>query len=97
MLLKIQPAQKSKSNSNAIQTDNDIKLFVSIMRKKDVITNKEYKYYALELLLTQLDIALIQKQSIYAAARIVANYNAYKYLLITLIILIRLTCKFNLI
>jgi hypothetical protein len=67
------------------------------MRKKDVITNKEYKYYALELLLTQLDIALIQKQSIYAAARIVANYNAYKYLLITLIILIRLTCKFNLI
>lgn len=50
------------------------------MRKKDVISNKEYKYYALELLLTQFEIGLIQKQSIYAVARIIPNYNSYKYL-----------------
>jgi hypothetical protein len=51
---------------------------VSITRKQNYLSKQDLKYYGLEIALNQFEVNLSQKNSIYATARIVPDYKAYK-------------------
>ena len=56
----------------------DLRLFISITRKQDLLSRNELRYYGLEVLLNHFDLNIPQKDSLYAVARVVPSYTNYK-------------------
>jgi hypothetical protein len=61
------------------QTNEITCLYISIMHKHSSLSKENIRYFGLEVLLNGFDVPMPNKHSIYAIARIVPDYEAYKY------------------
>jgi hypothetical protein len=59
-------------------TKNTLLCYVSVIRKKDVLANRDLRYFALELLLTKFEVPFVNNEEIYAVGRIVPDLEEYK-------------------
>lgn len=61
------------------QTSQTTSLFLSIMRKQSALSKEDIRYFGLEVLLNRFDVTVPKKQTLYAVARIIPDYESYKY------------------
>ena len=61
------------------QTAVTTSLFISIMRKQSTLSKEDIRYFGLEVLLNRFDVPIPKKQVIYAVARVIPDYETYKY------------------
>lgn len=61
------------------QTAQTTSLFVSIMRKQSSLSKEDIRYFGLEVLLNRFEAPLPKSEIIYAVARVVPDYESYKY------------------
>jgi len=61
------------------QTTQTTSLFLSIMRKQSALSREDIRYFGLEVLLNRFDVPLPKKQVLFAVARVIPDYETYKY------------------
>jgi len=61
------------------QTAQTTNLFLSITRKQSTLSKEDIRYFGLEVLLNRFDVPLPKKQVLFAVARVIPDYETYKY------------------
>ena len=61
------------------QTAQTTNLFLSITRKQSTLSKEDIRYFGLEVLLNRFDVPLPKKQVFYAVARIIPDYETFRY------------------